>query len=320
MNRFLLILLLAINGCIGDQPRDDELPKSISNKNNFESLIEKTRSIKTNDYENFDEKVSKINEKINKLKRQVKKELKIINQKDRVLAKKVKMMTQTLDKDLIKLRELVGKEIFDVLSINMSNLKNKLLKKGNKIQSVLDEIAYVLNEIELSSGRTELVVRESFVQLSKELNKLSSEQNDLILDIEKTYAKKNTLLKFSKIYDALIVTVRDLELDKKQNKVRTLLSENYVDVLKELDTFNEKFDNLAIEYKRNLKLIRIVEIIRLCKEKNNEVLLKLSDGTMITHYSLGSKQFLIELPPGKYRTADGYRCDFSVNADGSIHW
>ncbi len=64
----------------------------------------------------------------------------------------------------------------------------------------------------------------------------------------------------------------------------------------------------------------ITEIIEPCPESSDEVLLRLYDGTILGHYSQGSRQYLTELTEGTYQTTDGSKCNFTINADGSVGW
>lgn len=49
-----------------------------------------------------------------------------------------------------------------------------------------------------------------------------------------------------------------------------------------------------------------------------EVLLRMSDGTLLAHYSHGSRQFLAVVTPGTYTTTDGTGCVFTVHNDMSV--
>lgn len=76
--------------------------------------------------------------------------------------------------------------------------------------------------------------------------------------------------------------------------------------------------------------LEIVEIIDPCGSSEtgphgpiqfHEVLLKLSNGAIIGHYSHGSKQHLVQLPPGSYETTQGgQECAFSITVEGEVVW
>lgn len=51
----------------------------------------------------------------------------------------------------------------------------------------------------------------------------------------------------------------------------------------------------------------------------DEVIMQMTDGTLLTHYSHGGKQFLTVLTDGNYQTTDGTKCNFSVS-DGIVNW
>lgn len=64
------------------------------------------------------------------------------------------------------------------------------------------------------------------------------------------------------------------------------------------------------------------EIIDPCGKQSSfdEVLFKTVSGTIIAHYSHGSKQFLTLVPPGRYVTTDGTNCYFTITSDGKVTW
>lgn len=66
----------------------------------------------------------------------------------------------------------------------------------------------------------------------------------------------------------------------------------------------------------------ITELIDPCGPTNdfNEVLFRTAGGTILAHYSHGTKQFLTELRPGSYVTTDYQQCPFTVNADNTVTW
>lgn len=51
----------------------------------------------------------------------------------------------------------------------------------------------------------------------------------------------------------------------------------------------------------------------------DEVLLKMSNGHLLAHFSSGSNQFLTEIGPGSYVTTDGSHCYFSVDNNLNIY-
>lgn len=69
----------------------------------------------------------------------------------------------------------------------------------------------------------------------------------------------------------------------------------------------------------------VVEVIDPCgpQGEQDEVLLRLSDGTLIAHYSTGNgknrSEFLTVISPGQYRTTDNL-CVFTVDQDGNVTW
>lgn len=69
-------------------------------------------------------------------------------------------------------------------------------------------------------------------------------------------------------------------------------------------------------------VLSVSEIIDPCGKQASfdEVLLRLSDGSLLVHFSNGSNQFLSLIGPGSYVTTDGTSCHFTVNADGSVSY
>ena len=66
----------------------------------------------------------------------------------------------------------------------------------------------------------------------------------------------------------------------------------------------------------------IVEIIDPCGKQSahDEVLLRLRDGSLLSHYSDGQKQFFLIVGPGSYKTSDGTGCYFNVSKDLVVAW
>jgi hypothetical protein len=64
----------------------------------------------------------------------------------------------------------------------------------------------------------------------------------------------------------------------------------------------------------------IIETIYLCGNTDGEILLRLSDGTIIAYSKdcLGIKEYLTILDPGNYISSDGHNCKFTLNPDGTI--
>lgn len=59
----------------------------------------------------------------------------------------------------------------------------------------------------------------------------------------------------------------------------------------------------------------ITELINPCPGRQwSEILLRLSDDTLIAHYASGANQFLTVVVPGSYMLTDGSGCTFTVNA------
>lgn len=59
----------------------------------------------------------------------------------------------------------------------------------------------------------------------------------------------------------------------------------------------------------------ITDIVDPCGQESqfDEVILVLSDGSLLAHYSHGNRQFLVRLSDGDYVTTDGTGCHFSIH-------
>lgn len=67
----------------------------------------------------------------------------------------------------------------------------------------------------------------------------------------------------------------------------------------------------------------IVEIIDPCGDNPgqfDEVIFRLADGSLITHYSDTNLHFLTVLSPGNYRTTDKQSCRFNVSSSLAVTW
>lgn len=64
----------------------------------------------------------------------------------------------------------------------------------------------------------------------------------------------------------------------------------------------------------------VKEIIDPCGKQAayDEVILRLNNGVLLSHYSDGAKQFMVVLSPGSYRTTDGTNCLFHVSATKQV--
>lgn len=61
----------------------------------------------------------------------------------------------------------------------------------------------------------------------------------------------------------------------------------------------------------------VIEIIDPCGPQGefDEILLRLSNGHLVAFFRDGRDEFLIDLPPGEYRTTDDTNCFFIINED-----
>jgi hypothetical protein len=52
----------------------------------------------------------------------------------------------------------------------------------------------------------------------------------------------------------------------------------------------------------------------------DEILIQLTNGQIVAHFSSGTRQFLASIGPGNYITTDGTGCRFTVRSDMTITW
>jgi len=66
----------------------------------------------------------------------------------------------------------------------------------------------------------------------------------------------------------------------------------------------------------------VTELVDPCGDQPgfDEVLFRLYNGTLIAHYSHGSRQFLTVVGPGNYQTTDGHSCNFNVSNSLEVTW
>ncbi len=66
----------------------------------------------------------------------------------------------------------------------------------------------------------------------------------------------------------------------------------------------------------------IAAVIDPCGDEGSfdEVLLKLNNGTILAHYSDGTRQFMTVIGAGSYSTTDGHACNFSIDNQGVVTW
>jgi len=123
------------------------------------------------------------------------------------------------------------------------------------------------------------------------------------LDNKKTVdSNKDRISELEKRLDQYYVSLEGLEanIDKVgvDQDTLTLLVNNNVSSIATIETNNT-----------------VSEMIDPCGDNPNEfdeILLIMSDGSIIAYFEQGSKRFLGELPDGNYRTTDRQACNFSV--------
>lgn len=67
----------------------------------------------------------------------------------------------------------------------------------------------------------------------------------------------------------------------------------------------------------------VLEIIDPCGNQENqfdEIILRLSDGSLLCYFQSGDQRFLSLIGPGNYITTDNQSCYFTVNEDLTVEW
>lgn len=80
---------------------------------------------------------------------------------------------------------------------------------------------------------------------------------------------------------------------------------------------------LEIAYAELSTKITVEEYIDPCGDSHNhydEVILKMSDGTLLALFQQGQKSFLALLTEGSYQTTDHQGCNFEVSSTNEISW
>lgn len=120
------------------------------------------------------------------------------------------------------------------------------------------------------------------------------------------------------------------DLDKRVSQLEQQYSYN-VDLINALDNGVDSLysvvealqstqNDLAMELAALAGYKHIVGFIDPCEDGPgfDEVLVQLSDGSLLAYFESGHKRFLSLLSPGNYRTTDAQGCYFSVDNNGDI--
>ena len=114
---------------------------------------------------------------------------------------------------------------------------------------------------------------------------------------------------------------QELEMEKLQTELEEL--GQLVDGNKnDIDRLEQEINNNLARIIELEDDITVVEMIDPCGPSQfayDEVLFKLSDGSIIAYFENGNNRFLTKIPDGDYRTTDQQRCFFSVD-DGEVTW
>lgn len=117
------------------------------------------------------------------------------------------------------------------------------------------------------------------------------------------------------------VTEEDLnELLQQIAQLRLMLEFIQVSMVEDFALAQQAIDDIVIRLAELETNLMVTEIIDPCGDGAgfDEVLLRLSDGQIISYFEQGNKRFLTSLPPGNYRTTDQQACNFTITNDMEI--
>lgn len=211
----------------------------------------------------------------------------------------------------------------DALIVMLHDLRRELEENSERDLAVEAKIKEILEDIEVlekfrttttvaieTIRRSGVLIRESLVRLQKEL--------DSILDMieEEERSGREILVSLQALEDRIVVL--ELLEQSLDGRIESTVS-GMVESIENATVANSvAVDNLraALEALPS----RPVEYIELCgnADRFGEILVRLSDGTLVAIYAEKNKERLAIIKPGRYITTDGYDCRFEVTEDGDV--
>lgn len=113
------------------------------------------------------------------------------------------------------------------------------------------------------------------------------------------------------------VAKNEAEIARLQNEIANLqiAIQEYISIMDQADVnLQDSIDALTVRVAELETQLGVIEIIELCDDGPgyDEILLRLSDNTILAYFEIGSKRFLTRLIPGTYITTDGTNCLFTI--------
>lgn len=139
-----------------------------------------------------------------------------------------------------------------------------------------------------------------------DIDKLNSRVDDTNSRIQ---ALERQLAQTQDAFNALSSQVGDLEADQDSlSQLVALNAVNLVNLQSSLDLLTKRVSSLESR-------VTVSSIYDPCGDKEgsfDEMLLIMSDGSILAYFEDGGKRFLSKLPDGNYRTTDEQACNFQV--------
>lgn len=169
--------------------------------------------------------------------------------------------------------------------------------------------------------KTILLTLFLFVSCGKEYVNTTKKQT--VYKYKPNAEQEQKVLELESIVLSLLTLVENSELELAE------LSQNYSDQQSTIEAIQAQQDAMSILIASNQSRLAeletglmVVQLIDPCGDsigQFDEILLKLSDGTIIAYFEHGSKRFLTVVSDGNYRTTDASNCAFSVS-NGEVSW
>lgn len=216
------------------------------------------------------------------------------------------------------------------LVTELEELKKELDAQKNRDESIenrIERIALDLEVLMTFKESTEQILRqlsEEDLLYRSELQAVQEQLGSLSSQVEEVDMRHYTIL---------------LQLGLIDDKIKTLASLEEIGIIyAELSGAIEAMEVLGVHYSNEIYEFRlrmealetlvnaqgetVIDVIDLCGNANQlgEILIRLSDGSIIALYDVRKGERLVVLRPGSYVSTDGYKCKFRITEDMEIDY
>lgn len=127
---------------------------------------------------------------------------------------------------------------------------------------------------------------------------------------------------------------KDFKEDSKQDASQNILIQELKDLITALradltqvssntSSLETDITNLTVRVTELESESEVIELIDPCGDKPgkfDEIIMRLSDDTLVAYFEETGREFLTILVPGNYQTTDAQRCNFTVTNDLQVVW